>query len=352
MRINFKTEKQKNPTRNDGFNVIYAPAKRLAFKLRWYLLISLIISPILFFTWYMIENRVLISAEGILTSEPIQINASQSSFVLDIKVIAGEKVNDKQIIIQLTSPKIEQQYNFLSAQYKTFKAHHNNGLKSLEALYLRKISTYKAAKYAQQKINKEFKVYGEQGILPLTDRLLIEQNSVAIEGLYQQALIDYESAVNEHLNGQLANTLLNIELALSDLETKKKLLTILSPKNGTINQVFVKQGEFISEGNPLFSISNLTQSVIHVYLSPERMNFAEIGQTANITLPNGDEFVGTINRPTQMSEKLPSILSGPFDGHKPAIKVYLSLDKQPDVVIEGLPVGVRFHYFSNKQNND
>lgn len=344
MKVTFKTEKQKNPNRNDGFKVVYAPAKRLAFKLRWYFLLSIVLSPLVYFTWYMVNQELLVKADGILTTEPITLDASQSAFVDKVLVAAGEQVEKDQVLIALSSPEIEKEIAILTRKYNKFKAYYDEGYKTLDALHLRQIASYKNAKASQDNINAEFSEYNKQGMLPLNDRLAMQQNTVLAETKYQEALIEREAVLAAHKNGQLANTLLDLELALSDAKVKREQLSIRAPKSATINDVLAIEGEHVSGGHALVAISNLSEPVVNVYLAPERMDFAKIGQTATITLPNGDEYIGSVNRSVQMSQKMPSILAGPFEGNKSALKVTLDITDAPESFFEGLLVKVRFHY--------
>ena len=267
MKITFKTEKQKNPTKNDGFGILYAPAKRIAFQMRWYLLLTLILSPLVFFVWHMLNDKVLVTADGILTTEPITLDASQNSFVDTVLVKGGDKVEQGQVLIKLSSPEIEKEIAILTSKYNKFKTHYDEGYKTLDALHLRQIATYKNAKIAQDDINSEFTEYNKKGMLPLNDRLSIEQNSVLAETKYQEALIEREAVLTAHKNGQLANTLLELELALSEARVKRDLLSIRAPKSAIVNDVLAIEGEHITSGNRLIAISNLTEPVINVYLA-------------------------------------------------------------------------------------
>lgn len=347
MKISFQTEKQKNPTKNDGFKVVYAPAKRLAFKIRWYLLLSLILSPLVAFAWHMIDDQVLVTADGILTSEPITLVAAGEGFVTAVNVRPGQTVLADTKLVQLYSPVVDNEYELLASKYQQFYQHHEQGLDSIEGLHKLQIATLRKAQISQQLINDEYEKFNSRGMLPLNERLLIEQNNIAAKSRYQQALINYESAVIEHKNGALAKTLLDIELAMSSAQAKQGMLSLTAPKSALVNDVFVKDGEFVKQGEPLLVISNLAKPVVNVYLAPERMDYAKIGQTATITLPNGEEYKGVVNTPTQLSEKLPDVLSGPFEGSKAAIKVTLDINPTPVIMLEGLPVEVRFHYLSD-----
>ncbi|WNC70096.1 hypothetical protein RI845_08140 [Thalassotalea nanhaiensis] len=346
MKIQFQSEKQKNATLNDGFKVVYAPAKRIAFKIRWYVLLSIIASPLVIFSWHMLDDTLLVTADGILTTEPIVLNAPKSVYVENINISAGDKISERDVLIKLNSPVVDKELILLTKKYSAYKAHHESGNETINRLYAQQIATLKSAEKSQDKINEKYQEYNSRGVLPLNEQLLIEQNSLNAKSKYQQAMIEHQSALDEHKNGQAAKTLMEIELAMVEAKAKQDMLAIRSNKEAVVNEVFVEEGEFIAEDTPLLAISNLVDPVVNVYLSPERMDYAKVGQTATITLPNGDEHHGVINTPTQLSQKMPDVLSGPFDGNKPAIKVTLDISPKPEVVLEGLPVKVRFHYLS------
>mgnify|MGYP005993393113 CR=1 FL=1 len=344
MKIQFQSEKQKNAALNDGFKVVYAPAKRLAFKIRRNILLAIIVSQLVLFTWHMLDDQLLVTADGIMTTEPIYLDAPQSVFVEKINVKAGDVIDEKDVLVHLNSPVINKELNLLNRKYVEFKSHYENGNKAINLLYAKKIATLKTAEKTQAKLNVKYQDYNERGVLPLSDQLLMEQSSLDAKMQHQQAVIEHQRALDEHRNGQTTTVLMDLELAIARAQAKRDMLNISSNKKAVVNEVFVKEGEFIGEDTPLLSISNLSEPVINVYLPPERMDYARIGQTATITLPNGDSYEGVVNTPTQMSQKMPDILSGPFDGNKPAIKVTLDMHPVPDVIFEGLPVEVRFHY--------
>ena len=77
------------------------------------------------------------------------------------------------------------------------------------------------------------------------------------------------------------------------------------------------------------------------------LEFVQIGQKATIRLPSGDVIRAEVSEPTQLVSKIPSSLSGPFDGQKSALKVTLSLKGELAFSVEGLPVEVRFYHYPN-----
>lgn len=344
MKIKFETEKQKNPMKNDGFDVMYAPAKRVAFRFRWYLLVVLILSPLVIFGWNLLDDEVLIQADGILTTDPIVLQAPQSVFVKTIHVKDGDKVKAKDILVELSSPVVERQYELLKEKHKNFNELHQKGIQILDVLYKQQIAILRASIQENKKLISKYEDYQNRGVVPLNEQLLLDQNDMQLKNQYQQVQISYESAVAQHRNGPLAKTVLDIELALAQAQAKNDMLNLIAPKQAQINEILVAEGEFLSEGEPIISLSNLNRPVVFVYLLPKRMDYAKMGRTATITFPNGIKYQGKINGPVQMTQQLPAALTGPFDVSKAMIKVILDIYPIPEQMVEGLPVKIRFHY--------
>lgn len=348
MKISFKTEKQKNPLVNDGFSVRYGPAKRFAFKGRWYFLLVLILSPLIIFAVHILNEQVLVNADGILTTNPIILNAPQTAYIEKINVRPGDEIVDQQVLVKMNSPLVEAELGVLSNNYQRIKTEHEHSLKELENLHIKNVKLFEENMASQKALSAEYSAYKKQGILPLQDKYLIAENNLLSLSRYNDAQIRYEQILIEHKSGGVAQTLFELEVALSKAKIKDEMLKIKAPKNAKVVEVLVEEGGFAQKGEPLISVSNLKKPLIHVYLDPKYMNYAQIGQTAKVTFPNGDQYIGIIRQPTQITKTLPSQLSGPFENNKPTIKVILDISPTPPVILEGMPVKVRFHYVKRK----
>jgi hypothetical protein len=50
MKVRFKGLRTPEPEQQRGFKVSYGPGKRQAFRWRWYLMLALVLSPVIYFT--------------------------------------------------------------------------------------------------------------------------------------------------------------------------------------------------------------------------------------------------------------------------------------------------------------
>ncbi len=116
MKINFNAARQLTPELQRGVQINYAPAKRAAFRLRWWLLLAMILSPIVLLIWYLIGDKIYVLAPGIITTEPMEIRSSGSGIIRHILVSPGENVKVGQTLAELHDPVLEARINTIRKQ--------------------------------------------------------------------------------------------------------------------------------------------------------------------------------------------------------------------------------------------
>lgn len=53
MKVNFHLDKKNKPQSESGMKVVYGQAKRGGYRLRWYLILAIVVSPLLFMAYYL-----------------------------------------------------------------------------------------------------------------------------------------------------------------------------------------------------------------------------------------------------------------------------------------------------------
>jgi multidrug resistance efflux pump len=344
MKVVFKHEKQINPQAEGGLKVNYAGAKRAAFKLRWNLLLLLILSPIIIFFIYLFNEEVLINADGILTSEPITIYAREDGLIEKIYYLPGEKIPAGQDLFVMSSPIIDAEVTFLTEKLDYYREKQSASLAKLTLLYHKKVELYNNAVKGNADLSKEYKKNNYENYISLTDKVTYHIARIKIDGEQIGSEIDYKLALEKHDTGSLAKIILDLELRLVLARSKQKLQNVRLDASGTINEIFVHAGNYVKKGDLIMNISNLKQPVVHVYLQPKYLEYAKIGSKVTVTFPDGKKHQGSIKVPVKIADKIPSILSGPFATNKAAIKMQIDFDEPIVQFIEGIPVKVRYHF--------
>ncbi|MDA1378824.1 hypothetical protein PCI56_01760 [Plesiomonas shigelloides subsp. oncorhynchi] len=68
MKVNFHLDKQNNPQAENGVKVQYGAPKRGGYRMRWYMILAIVISPVVLMAYYLFRSQFLITAPAIVTS--------------------------------------------------------------------------------------------------------------------------------------------------------------------------------------------------------------------------------------------------------------------------------------------
>lgn len=342
MEVRFEGVKKTDPTRHDGFKVEYAGAKRTGFRWRWRFMLLLVVSPILIWGWLVLQEQVLTRAEGILTTEPIQMRASKSGFVTNVAVMPSDKVTAGQQVFDLTSPEIDRKIKHWQESLDELLAYRERMITELQTVledYGRKLE---ASRAKQDAFADRYRQLAEKGLFKLADQMQLNEMRRELSEDERQQLVDLERLESLRFTNDLADEIRDLKLQIAVAEVQQAQLDIRVNQDGVVNRLYVKQGEYVSEGDPLIELSNYDQPVINVFLKPERMEYAQIGREVVIILPDRSRYDGVVHEPPQIAETIPASLAGPFEGSRRAIKIVVAFRELPEAWVEGLPVKVRF----------
>ena len=64
MKVKFHLDKKNKPQSDDGVKVAYGQAKRGGYRFRWYLILSLVISPLLFVAYFFLKTNISRDCSG------------------------------------------------------------------------------------------------------------------------------------------------------------------------------------------------------------------------------------------------------------------------------------------------
>ena len=104
MKIRFNSDKERNPTQDGGLKVLYAPGKRGAFRLRWYLILLLISSPLLWVFGRLGVGYLRVEAPAQIEVPVVELRAREAGTVAELLVRSGDHVQPGQRLLSLDNP--------------------------------------------------------------------------------------------------------------------------------------------------------------------------------------------------------------------------------------------------------
>ncbi|MDO6525979.1 hypothetical protein Q4519_09835 [Motilimonas sp. 1_MG-2023] len=348
MDIKFSSSKQRKPDVDDGAKVIYASDKRKVFKLRWYAILIVVLSPVAFMLYQLANDTIIVKAKGLLNTDAAVLYASDRARVEQVLVTPGQSVFAGQPLINLSSESLTAQEKLLTTELASLhnKRQNRNSvlLRSLE----RALVAAQEGLVDQSETLKKYNVLRREGVLNEAEmaeirnqhtqaRISVQDRQYALDNAKRQFYI-------ESVTGPMASLIRNVEQQINLLKLEQGALNLAAPRLGTVHHVFVKPGDIVTNTSPLLLLSNIENQQVISYLPPKFLDYSDIGQEVTIILPNGDTVLGRVSAPTVMAAIIPESLSTAFQRDNAALEVTIKPLTLIDAQIENLPVIVRFHF--------
>ncbi len=353
MKINFDRKKQDDPERDHEMKVAYAPAKRRIAHFRWYFILLLVASPLIYFLGKMLFLLLVVNAPSFVSLEKIDINSSITGVVDRLAVKPGDIVQIGDPIIFLKDPRFDEREKILRAELKTLNSPLPPTGSGLETLLRDRITLAENSVNYQAGKLEDVRYLFKQGAATRAEINLAEAE-------YNKARYTYNAAQSQ-LSTRLESirrTNLEpvthaglrterIETELAVISEQREKLIHRSPVHGRVLDVFVKEGMMISPGTTMLLLGELEHTVITSYLQPKYARYSRSGQKATIKLPDGTKLMAKVIRDPGLTKRLPADLASPIGSRDLMIVVHLEpIEEIPSMfMIDGLPVSARYHTF-------
>lgn len=339
MKVRFASRKEQEPTREGGLKVLYAPGKRAAFRLRWYLILLLVASPFLWFVGKLAMGVLLIEAPGRLVQPMLEVRAPDAGRVREILVEPGEPVNGGHLLVRLENATLQEQKQQLEAAVAAPET-------SAQVLATRQADNLRQLLARSRERVRELETLVREGAATTgelngaRDSRDERENDLA---LLQRSLLEpvaRRSARDRDL-GQLK--LVTQRLAR---------LGVRAPEAGRIKEIAVVEGENVGPGTLLFTLARQLEPKIHVYLATSRRELASEGQSLRLRFPDDRWYDARVSGSPEDVERLPPDLRSPIGGAELGLLVEVTLDRPipPQWHINNVPLTARFPNFLERYN--
>lgn len=355
MKVKFQSEKQRNPSSEKGIQVPYGPGRKHLPRVRWWLILLFVFSPLIYFVFTLVRDVALIEVPGNLAFPAQTYRASSGGVVETVFVKASDEVVTDQPLIQLSDQSLNSEIRQVVAEQNSLNNwidqrfveenagayvdyQYEQAIRSLnnQRSYLNTISRLLAVGAATR---GEF-LAAEQALLDAEQRVATLVESRRAEARQSQA------EAREGLAQALGNTqrLALLSERLRSLYDRRSELLVQSRGAGQVLSVSVVAGEVVGPGTALLEVGSRDQVEVRVYIPVEDIDYAKLGQEGLVSLANNRSFRARIVGLPQTAARVPSEFSGPFGERNSGIMATMQpLEPIADEwAINGLPVSVRF----------
>lgn len=352
MKVKFFSPKKQNPDEEGGLSVRYGPAKRAVPKWKWYALVFVISTPLLFLLWRVGAALFFVNAPGVVSLEKVSINSPFPVVVEKIYAAPGALADEGELLMRLEDPAVTQRIYVLKAELDSLQV----GMPAPTG------SAPTAAAYGMIRIAEENERYQKEYRDSI--QFLFSQGAAtraeadAAEDRYRQALMALSEARTSLLLlqapdfsrqeslAQKNSRIAQIEAEMKGLEERKGLFSVVSPHEGRILDVFPSEGQFVGGGAPLVLLGRPEALIIMTYLQPRHISYTGEGEKVTVRFPGSLSVAGRVSAAPEIAARIPAELAGVLGEGKQTLLVKVTLDEELDshLRVEGLPVSVHFGF--------
>lgn len=328
MKIRFSSPKEHHPTQDNGMQVLYAPGKRLAFKLRWYLILFLILLPALWLAGRYGLALMRVEAPALVRLPTLEVRAMQPGEIRALHVQAGDHVTAGMPLADLDNPEWRLRLSLLQAG-------------TAPAVPASVSERNRAA--LQSLVDRAARQVGEVG------QLLRQGAATRGELVEAQNALDNRKAellaFERSLSGGADNSYAQQQQREGQwLKEQLARMDVQASEAGRVAEVIAAPGENVGPGTLLMRLEREGPAQLWVYLDPKDVEHSTPGSQLDVRLPNGEWVGAEVISPAESANPLPSDLRKPFSSPTRGLMVPARFNEPlaSEWRIDSLPVRVRF----------
>ncbi len=333
MKIRFNSDKERNPTQDGGLKVLYAPGKRVAFRLRWYLILLLISSPLLWVFGRLGVGYLRVEAPAQIQVPVLELRALEAGTVAELPVKAGDQVRPGQLLLSLDNAEWRLRIQQLQPSEVP--------VASLPTQALQLQLQRRAIELARQRV-KQIQVLLAKGAATRGE-LLSAQAELNVQ---QQVLFDLEARLRAQRSQAEGDPLQMVreERERQWLQSRLEGLRFSAREEGRVADVLVTSGENVGPGTLLMRLERSAEPLLLIYLEPRFAAYATPGNSLKVRLPDGSWLTARVLQAAESVRRLPAGMQKPFTVSQMGLLVPAEFEQPlpPLWRVDQLPLKVRF----------
>lgn len=334
MKVRFSSTKETRPTIDEGLKVLYAPARRQAFKWRWYLILLLVATPFIFFAFKVAYNILIVEVPAQVLFPLSEVRASDAGQVVSVRVKEGQTVSPGQLLVEIDN----REWRLRLQQLRELAALHSDrsiarGETVAEVLDIQLTRAEERLALVSRLVKQGAATQGElMAAASARDRVLLERLMYEQQETRMVAQADTAREVSQY------------DVERQWLESRLEELNLKATAEGVVTEILVFDGENVGPGTPVLRLRSADQAQIYAYIDLDQARHAEAGQKLCLRLPDGEIIRATISRPPQSAESVPTDIRAAFSAQRRDLLVTLTPEEPLPArwLIQNLPLQARF----------
>lgn len=338
VKINFESSKGKNPDSRSGLRIPYAPAKRVFPKWRWYLVVLIVCSPLVYILLRICGSLFVSTSSGIIALEKINITSPQITTIESVLSTSGALVKKGQVLFILKFDSQIEKLDLLKAEREALKQYSEVPVNTRELKQRIELAKRERDYYTQRL--SDMKDLFDKGAATKVELDSAESNYISASKNLLRAQEELNRATRtERPEYKIRLRQIDAELALiSERQTE-----IVSPYDGIIVNVFVSPTQTVYQGAVMATLACSEPVSMVAYVAPKDIRSISTKKPVSVKFPGGEIIKAQVKNYPNMTQPLPQELSQPISASRfAALRVELEpLEPIPNsLAIDGMPFSV------------
>ncbi len=300
MKVRFASSKERSPDLEQGLKVLYEPSRRVAYRLRWYLILLLVASPLLWMAGRLGLAALQQRAPAQLALATTELRAPDSGRVEQVAVRPGQRVQAGQLLVQLDNPQWRLRLNQLRPPNPAGPDHLGRSALALQGDSIG----------LQGQMVDLFRSLHHQGGLSSAELLAAE---VQLK-VFQVGLLDLQRRLRQErfqVEGDPIATLRE-DRERTWLTARLGELGLRATTGGRVMEVLVSPGENVGPGSLLVRLERPDPPRLWIYLRPDQASWAQPNRIVEVQMPNGRWLQAQVLAMPDLARRLPPGLLAPL----------------------------------------
>ncbi len=358
MKVRFIEPERVDPNRDRGIKVPYAPAKRQQARWRWYLILLVVSSPLLYFTGKIVWSTVVVEAPAVISQEQITVRTSGQGYVDAVYVKPMTEVTAGTPLVSLRNPDLSTRIEQLRAELRTLE-----GVKSTSGSYhTSTVNLEDQLQIANQQRDQQSErlmtveeLYNQgaaTGAELASARNEYQQSSAKIAQVHQE-MSTLNKPPDNTAGQEMKAHIASLQSEIAGMEKQNESLLVTAPSAGRVVDLTIVKGDQLAVGGKVAMIAP-EGSELHIdaYVPPKYSKYARKGLRATVIFPDGHRRQATVTDVPEVTQEVPSAHPEMFGSREVGVLVrmeFLDHGSGQATLTDGLPVTVRF---DNRWNSD
>jgi multidrug resistance efflux pump len=301
---------------------------------RWYLILLLVASPVLFFLGKLAYSAWIVEVPAQVLFSMAEVRSRDAAQVKNIHVKIGQTVAKGQLLIELDNPEWRLRLGQLRAMSADTASQPYTQNRNLHEVLRSQVDR------AEQRLALVHRLVQQgaatQGELTAAaderDRKLADL--LALEQQAQQR--SQTPADTRAQSSQVAEQ--------AWLQQKLDALATRAPEDGVVSEISVQEGENVGPGTLLLRLRSASAATIYAYIDLNYSSYAKAGQPLRLRLPDGTWIDAHVQHDPDSAQTIPADIRAAFSGQKRGLLVSIATDQEIPTrwLVNQLPLEARF----------